>query len=155
MTSYALPSMAHTVSESQQRSNAGAALFSAARAAAQQRGWWAAITRRPNSLRTLAQDHPNAKTGHFAGRQSVRLNDIRGTEGRDQGFDDKFYPLNDQTRQRWQSVARALNEGVVLAPVQLIQVGSAYYVRDGHHRVSVNRALGQEVIEAEVTVWEH
>ena len=56
--------------------------------------------------------------------------------------------------QRWQSVANALDEGVPLPPVQLIQVGAAYYVRDGHHRVSVNRALGQEVIEADVTVWQ-
>jgi hypothetical protein len=38
-------------------------------------------------------------------------------------------------------------------PVQLIQVGAEYYVRDGHHRVSVTRALGQDTIEAEVTVW--
>jgi hypothetical protein len=37
--------------------------------------------------------------------------------------------------------------------VQLIQVGGAYYVRDGHHRVSVTRALGQDSIEAEVSVW--
>lgn len=29
-----------------------------------------------------------------------------------------------------------------------------YYVRDGHHRLSVARALGQEEIEALVTVWE-
>jgi hypothetical protein len=85
----------------------------------------------------------------------VRLADIRGTEGRAQGFDDEFYPLSDQTRQRWQSVACALEAGIELPPVQLIQVGSTYYVRDGHHRVSVNRALGQEAIEAEVTVWDN
>ena len=153
MTTFSLPNMDHMVLQSQ-RSHAGAVLFSGARAVAQQRGWWAAIIRRPNTLRTLAQDHPAAKADHSAGRQSVRLDDIRGTEGRAQGFDDKFYPLSDQTRQRWQSVARAVDEGVALAPVQLIQVGGAYYVRDGHHRVSVNRALGQEVIEAEVTVWQ-
>jgi len=50
-------------------------------------------------------------------------------------------------------VADALDEGLVLPPVQLIQVGADYYVRDGHHRVSVTRALGLDVIEAEVTVW--
>ena len=153
MTSYAMPSMAHTVSQSALRGS-GAGLFSTARAAADKRSFWAAILRRPTALHTLAQDHPTAKTVRSAGRQSVRLDDIRGTEGRAQGFDDKFYPLNDQTRQRWQSVAAALDEGVPLAPVQLIQVGGAYYVRDGHHRVSVNRALGLEMIEAEVTEWQ-
>jgi hypothetical protein len=35
----------------------------------------------------------------------------------------------------------------------LIQVGPTYYVRDGHHRVSVARMMGQEEIDAEVTVW--
>jgi len=88
-----------------------------------------------------------------AGRQVVKLNAIRGTEGRPGDFDDQFYPLSDKTRQRWQSVADALDEGLVLPPVQLIQVGADYYVRDGHHRVSVTRALGLDVIEAEVTVW--
>jgi hypothetical protein len=153
MTTFSLPSMDHMVSQSQ-LGNGAAGQFYAARAAAEKRSFWAAITRRPNALRTLAQDHPAAKAVRSAGRQSVRLDDIRGTEGRAKGFDDKFYPLDDQTRQRWQSVATALDEGVAMPPVQLIQVGSAYYVRDGHHRVSVNRALGQEVIEADVTVWQ-
>ena len=153
MTTFSLPSMDHMVSQSQ-LGNGAASQFYAARAAAEKRSFWAAITRRPTALHTLAQDHPTAKTVRSAGRQSVRLDDIRGTEGRAQGFDDKFYPLSDQTRQRWQSVASAVDDGVPLPAVQLIQVGSAYYVRDGHHRVSVNRALGQELIEAEVTVWQ-
>ena len=42
----------------------------------------------------------------------------------------------------------------MLPPVALIQVGHLYFVRDGHHRISVARALGQETIDAEVTVWD-
>jgi hypothetical protein len=38
--------------------------------------------------------------------------------------------------------------------VELIQVGECYFVRDGHHRISVARALGQHAIDVEVTVWE-
>jgi uncharacterized protein (DUF1015 family) len=38
--------------------------------------------------------------------------------------------------------------------VVLIQVGDVYFVRDGHHRISVARALGQEELEAEVTCWQ-
>jgi hypothetical protein len=150
---HSLSNLDHLVLEAQRNLSGSAALFGAARAAAQQRGFWASLTHRPNTLRTLAQDHPRAQTGHYAGHRSVRLNDIRGTEGRAQGFDDRFNPLDNQTRERWQRVAEAVDEGVPLPAVQLIQVGSAYYVRDGHHRVSVNRALGQEEIEAEVTVW--
>jgi hypothetical protein len=41
-----------------------------------------------------------------------------------------------------------------MPPVELIRVGDVYFVRDGHHRVSVARALGQAYIDAEVTVWE-
>ncbi len=72
----------------------------------------------------------------------MRLNDIRGTEGRAQGFDDRFNPLSDQTRQPWQSAAAARDEGLILPPVQLIQVGGAYFVHDGHHRESVSCTPG-------------
>ena len=36
-----------------------------------------------------------------------------------------------------------------------IQVGGIYFVRDGHHRISVALARGQEVIDAEVIVIEY
>jgi hypothetical protein len=42
----------------------------------------------------------------------------------------------------------------VLPPVALIQVGDVYFVRDGHHRISVARALGRNQIEAKVTAWQ-
>jgi hypothetical protein len=54
----------------------------------------------------------------------------------------------------WLSVAVARQRGKSLPPVKLIQVGDVYYVQDGHHRISVARALGQRDIEAEVTVWQ-
>jgi hypothetical protein len=50
-------------------------------------------------------------------------------------------------------VAEAMYMGVPLPPVHLIQVGDVYFVRDGHHRISVAKALGQTQIEANVTVW--
>jgi hypothetical protein len=34
----------------------------------------------------------------------------------------------------------------------LIQIGDTYFVRDGHHRISVAQALGQKEIEAEIIV---
>jgi hypothetical protein len=55
---------------------------------------------------------------------------------------------------RWLSVARALEKGVALPPVELIQLGDRYFVRDGHHRISVARAMRQDEIEATVTVLE-
>jgi hypothetical protein len=83
----------------------------------------------------------------------VAIDDIQGSEGRQGDFDDQFHPLPDRTRQRWQSFARAVATGVGLLPVELIQAGQSYYVRDGHHRVSVARAMAEQEIEARVTIW--
>jgi hypothetical protein len=51
------------------------------------------------------------------------------------------------------NIAAAWEMGTPLPPVKLIQIGDLYFVRDGHHRISVARAMGQEAIEAEVTAW--
>jgi hypothetical protein len=37
--------------------------------------------------------------------------------------------------------------------VTLIQIRDYYFVVDGHHRISVARALGEFAIDAEITVW--
>jgi hypothetical protein len=34
--------------------------------------------------------------------------------------------------------------------VKLVQVGDIFFVEDGHHRISVAKAMGKQVIEAEV-----
>jgi hypothetical protein len=87
------------------------------------------------------------------GHQVVALCQIRGSEGRCRDFDANFRPLQPHCATRWLGVAMAWKTGTALPPVSLIRVGDVYFVRDGHHRVSVARALGQAEIEAEVTVW--
>ncbi len=112
------------------------------------------LTRRSYRLLDL-NSYPTEKVcGHDAGEREVSLADIRGTEGRQNDFDDQFHPLSDRTRERWLSAARANEEGRSLPPVELIQVGEVYFVRDGHHRVSVARTFGQTTIHARVTIWE-
>lgn len=86
--------------------------------------------------------------------QSVPITQILGSESRSGDFDRDFHPLQDRTRQRWLSVAVAREQGRSLPPVELIQVGQVYFVRDGHHRISVAHALGQQTIEARVLVWQ-
>ncbi len=54
---YGVPNMAHTIAQSCQRGMGAAELFYAGRAA-QSRRFWAALTRRPTALRTLAQAYP-------------------------------------------------------------------------------------------------
>lgn len=82
----------------------------------------------------------------------VSLNDIVGTENRADEFDSAFYPLAEHLEARWMSVAIARLKGISLPPVELILAEGTYYVRDGHHRISVARMLGQRDIEAVVLV---
>jgi hypothetical protein len=153
MTTFGLLSAAYDVTVGQHQNNDAADLFSAAFAAGRARRLMAAITRRPNTLRSLGADHVKGGGAHYAGLKPVALDDIRGSEGRQEDFDDRFNPLSARTRQRWESVAGALAEGIGLPPVELTQIENSYYVRDGHHRVSVMRAMGEQEIEARVTVW--
>jgi hypothetical protein len=114
------------------------------------------LTRHPSDLLSLAEMDASSTVGtrRYAGIQKVPINHIRGSQGRAQDFDRDFYPLQNHNKDRWLSVAGARQRGKSLPPVDLIQVGSIYFVQDGHHRISVARALGQQDIEAEVTVWQ-
>lgn len=87
---------------------------------------------------------------YSAGKQVVRLDHITGTQGRAADFDRNFNPLNSRSRQRWTSIAIAHLAGDTLPPVELLKVGNEYFVSDGHHRVSVARALGATYIDANV-----
>lgn len=116
----------------------------------------AALTGKPRHLLNLAEIEVNYPAGnrYSAGIQAVPLRQIRGSQGRCQDFDLNFYPLRDHLKSRWLRVATAWRLGIALPPVELVQVGDIYYVRDGHHRISVARALGQMEIYAEVRVWQ-
>ncbi len=52
---------------------------------------------------------------------------------------------------RWKRVDLAFRRGEELPMVSLYKIGEAYFVLDGHHRVSVARYHGVEMIDAEVT----
>ncbi len=117
---------------------------------------WAILTRRSVGLFDL-EDVRRSKTieGSFdLGCVTIPVRSIRGSECRSRDFDDEFLPLGERSRQRWASVYAARLCGVPLPAVSAVQVGELYYVRDGHHRVSVARTLGEEYIEANVQVWQ-
>jgi hypothetical protein len=116
---------------------------------------WSALSGRSRRLLRLSQVRAisTIRACHYAGIQTVPICQIRGSEGRSNDFDAEFAPLTSHSQWRWLKVASAQLQGVPLPPVELIQLGQVYYVRDGHHRISVARAWGQESIEAEITVW--
>jgi len=87
---------------------------------------------------------------HYVGVQSVPIERIQGSEGRLEDFDRAFNPLHERSRYRWMSVASVRLAGAALPPVELIQSEDIYFVRDGHHRISVAKALGEQYIDAEV-----
>lgn len=103
---------------------------------------------RPRQL--LGLQPVQAAARRYRGLQTVALACIRGSEGRPRDFDADFNPLRASTAHRWVSVAAERALGHTLPPVELIQVGDVYYVRDGHHRVSVAHVRGEQYIEAMV-----
>jgi hypothetical protein len=88
---------------------------------------------------------------HSTGLQTVAIDQIIGSAGRNADFDRAFFPRRVQTQARWRSVDWATHKGIALPPVELHQIGNVYFVIDGHHRISVAREHGQDFIEAYVT----
>ncbi len=85
------------------------------------------------------------------GLQDIELAHIRGSVGRYRDFTSAFLPRRDHLRQRWERVnAVVFTQG--MPPIEVYQVGDAYFVVDGNHRVSIARQEGIETIEA--YVWE-
>jgi hypothetical protein len=86
----------------------------------------------------------------YAGLQTVPLDSILGTVDRTKGFDRQFRPTSARVRARWERIANAVRRGEPMPPISLYRIGEVHFVRDGHHRVSVARALGRAEIEAYV-----
>lgn len=88
---------------------------------------------------------------HDLGLQVVALDAIVGSVDRTVEFDRGFRPTSPRLRSRWERINAAQRRGASMPPVSLYKVGDLYFVRDGHHRVSVARALGRTDIDANVT----
>jgi len=108
----------------------------------------AKLTGKTNQLQTL--HHQPTATRRTNAVIVVSLSKIVGSENRSEDFDARFNPLKQHNRERWISIATARRQGLVLPSVKLVQDGNKYYVRDGHHRISVAKAMGQLEIEASV-----
>jgi hypothetical protein len=91
---------------------------------------------------------PEAET--YRGMQTIAIDRIVGSEGRYRDFNRAFLPRHDKLMRRWISVDMAHYQDVLLPPIKVFEIGGAYFVRDGNHRVSVAKAQGAEFIDAEV-----
>ena len=117
---------------------------------------WSALSGQSRCLFSLEEIDSNCTVdaSYHAGTCFVPICQIRGTEGRSVDFDRDFNPLQDNNRDRWLSIAAAWGRGKELPPVALVQVGDVFFVRDGHHRISVAQALGRRSVKATVMVWQ-
>jgi hypothetical protein len=84
------------------------------------------------------------------GLHVVPLDAIVGTVDRTVDFDRGLRPTSARLRSRWERINAAQRRGEALPPVSLYKIGDLYFVRDGHHRVSVAKSLGRTDIDAYV-----
>jgi hypothetical protein len=85
------------------------------------------------------------------GLQTIPLDSIVGTVGRERDFDRHFRPTSRRTRKRWERMATAARRGESFPPIEVYRIGDVHFVQDGHHRVSIARSQGLPDIDAYVT----
>ncbi len=117
--------------------------------------FWHRLLRQNGTLLDLSSVQKNCKVAsqYQTGSESIPLEKIVGSASRSQDYDPEFRPLHAHLHQRWVKIAALRLANVNLPVVEVIRIGEAYFVVDGHHRISVARALGQTDIDAQVMVW--
>jgi hypothetical protein len=86
----------------------------------------------------------------FVGFRAIPVRNVVGTDSRGGDFDRDFLPRRPDVGARWRQVEGAYPDGD-FPPILVYQLGDAYFVLDGHHRVAIARERGMETIDAEVT----
>jgi hypothetical protein len=112
------------------------------------------LKRRPADEGQLLQLPDELEAGahrRTIGVQVIALDSIVGTTEREKAraFDRCFRPPA-WSQGRWQLLWIARCRDTPLPPISVYRVDDQHYVRDGHHRVSVARALGESTIDADV-----
>lgn len=96
------------------------------------------------------QLHPTGET-IVHGTREIPLDKIVGSVARYKDFTRSFLPKRDADQERWTGVRMAVTDMVGIPPIDVYQVGDAYFVQDGNHRVSIARRLNSKTITARVT----
>ncbi|MEM6430956.1 MAG: DUF4032 domain-containing protein [Deinococcota bacterium] len=105
----------------------------------------------PNELvpfSAVRQLRPSSE--HYGGVKPIAIDKIIGSVDKYRDFDHYFLPRLSYTLDRWIGIRRAGLEGKELPPIEAYKVGEVYFVKDGHHRVSVARSSGQKFIDADI-----
>ena len=128
--------------------------FTRARRRARLRAVMARIRREHAPNRLLSFD--DVRREHAAnnrlhrGTRVVEVEEIVGSVGRHDEFDRSFLPARANVGHKWKRIDRAFHRTEDLPPVELYKLEEAYFVVDGHHRVSVARYHDVPTLEAAV-----
>lgn len=82
--------------------------------------------------------------------EDIPLSAIVGSVSREADFSRQLLPLNESDNIRWAKVKQAFESQEGVPPIEVFQVGEAYFILDGHHRASVARQIGASHIQAYV-----
>ena len=134
--------------------------FTRARRRARLRAVMARIRREQAANRLLSFDDVRrelsvANNRLHRGTRVVEVEEILGSVGRWRDFDRSFLPARVSVGHKWKRIDRAFHRAQDLPPVELYKIGDAYFVVDGHHRVSVARYHGVPTVEATVAEFHH
>jgi hypothetical protein len=86
----------------------------------------------------------------YLGVQEIPIDRIVGSVDRSADFDRDFRARRGLSRNRLASLRSAFGDGPLPA-IEVFEVGGAYFVEDGHHRVVLARERRADFIDAEVT----
>jgi hypothetical protein len=129
--------------------------FAIARRRARMRSLGARLSKKSGSGTLVPFEETRRSLGAVGGvrlgRQAVEIARVVGSVGQHDRFDAAFMPLRGASPDRWKRVDMAFLTGLDLQPVSLRALDGAYFVEDGHNRISVARFHGAEWIDAEVT----
>ena len=113
-------------------------------------GW---LTGQSNDLLSFEEARQRLKADgeETRGLQDIQLNAIIGSVGRYSDFTRDFLPRSSALAGRWATVKSVLRDLDEMPPIQVYQIGEAYFVLDGNHRVSIARQRKSTHIQAYVT----
>lgn len=111
------------------------------------------LTGKPTELLSYEEVRQVIRASGIVSRslQEIPLDAIVGSVGRYNDFTRSFLPRQDSDKERWSRVMVAVLDSGGVPPIEVYQIGDAYFVHDGHHRISVARKLGNSHIQAYVT----
>lgn len=84
------------------------------------------------------------------GTETIRVDDVIGTVSRGADFDGCFRPREPRLANRIREI-RVRNTNAFNEPIDVVRVDRAYFVADGHKRVSIAKETGVEFIDARVS----